>query len=133
MKYKNIRGYKNVTLYNGIKKKTIQVHRLVAIHFIENPFYLPQVNHKDGNKSNNREDNLEWISNKGNIDHAYFVGLINQVGENNNATKLNDEDVIKILIRGKYASWSKMSKDYNIPKSTLENIIKRNSWKHIQI
>jgi len=87
IKYKNIRGYKNVTLYDGVKKKTIQVHRLVALHFIENHVYLPQVNHKDGNKNNNRKDNLEWISNKGNINHAYSVGLINQVGENNNGTK----------------------------------------------
>ena len=59
---------------NG-KKHSKRIHRLVAIAFIPNPFNLPQVNHKDGNKLNNSLDNLEWCSNKDNTQHGYDNGL----------------------------------------------------------
>ena len=54
------KGYFQVTLYKGKKRKCFQVHRLVAGAFIENPGNYPQVNHIDGNKQNNVVDNLEW-------------------------------------------------------------------------
>ena len=57
------RGYQIVTLCNNKVRKRLQVHRLVASAFIENPNALPQVNHIDENKRNNNVDNLEWCSN----------------------------------------------------------------------
>lgn len=56
-----------------IKDKWHYSHRLVAIHFIPNPDNLSDVNHKDGNKSNNSINNLEWMSHKDNIIHSYKV------------------------------------------------------------
>lgn len=55
-------GYLCVTLNKEGKWETVTVHRLVASAFLDNPSHLPQVNHKDENKQNNRLDNLEWCS-----------------------------------------------------------------------
>ena len=53
--------YCYVTLYKDKIRKNCLVHRLVAETFIPNPDNLPQVNHKDENKANNKIENLEWI------------------------------------------------------------------------
>lgn len=71
----NKRGYVIVSLNKESKRKTYKVHRLVAEAFIENPFNKPQVNHIDGDKTNNRVDNLEWNDNSENQLHAYRTGL----------------------------------------------------------
>ena len=55
-------GYKLVNLYKNKKIKQVRVHRLVGINFIPNPNNLPQINHKDEDKSNNIVSNLEWVS-----------------------------------------------------------------------
>lgn len=71
--YSDKRGYLYVNLrYNGTRK-TPTVHRLVAIHFIDNPLNKEQVNHIDGDKTNNSTVNLEWVSNQENQDHSYEV------------------------------------------------------------
>lgn len=67
----NSNGYLIVTL-NG---KQLAVHRLVAKHFIPNPYDYDQINHKDGNKTNNNVSNLEWCTAKDNIQHALQTGL----------------------------------------------------------
>ena len=60
--YKN--GYKSVMLSKDSESKRLLVHRLVAKAFVENKFGLPEVNHKDENKSNNSATNLEWCDRK---------------------------------------------------------------------
>lgn len=69
-------GYLRVSLCREDSKiKTISIHRLVASAFLLNANNLPQVNHIDGNKRNNRTDNLEWCTQSENMIHAYKNGL----------------------------------------------------------
>lgn len=69
-------GYYVVGLADGKgSNKIISIHRLVALHYIPNPYEHPQVNHKDGNKANNHMDNLEWCDAKFNNNHALETGL----------------------------------------------------------
>lgn len=65
----NSYGYYHVT----INKKAMYVHRLVASQFLPNPDNKPQVNHIDGNKSNNILQNLEWVTRSENRKHAFDV------------------------------------------------------------
>lgn len=71
------RGYAVVTYYEGKVQKHVYLHRLIAATFVPNPNHYPQVNHRDGNKRNNAASNLEWVTPKMNIRHAYKTGLMN--------------------------------------------------------
>lgn len=72
----NPNGYYKVSLANGDgTSEQISIHRLVAKHFLPNPYEYPQVNHKDGNKINNAVSNLEWCSSKQNASHALSTNL----------------------------------------------------------
>lgn len=71
----NKNGYLSVALSKNNKIKRMRVNRLVALNFISNPNKKPQVNHIDGNKSNNNVNNLEWCTNSENQLHAYKSGL----------------------------------------------------------
>ncbi len=68
-------GYDKVWLSKNSKKKPYFVHRLVAIHFIDNPENKPIVNHIDGVKDNNHVSNLEWATRSENDIHAFKLGL----------------------------------------------------------
>lgn len=68
-------GYKCLMLYKLGEKKHMTVHRAVANTFIDNPEGLPQVNHIDGDKTNNHVSNLEWCTASKNVQHAFDNGL----------------------------------------------------------
>jgi hypothetical protein len=63
-------GYVKVYLCKNSKVKFLSVHRLIAQAFIPNPDELPQINHKDENKANNKIENLEWCTCKYNINYG---------------------------------------------------------------
>ena len=102
-------GYEYVVLTKNGIEKNIRVHRLIANTFIPNIKKLPQINHKDGNKKNNRVDNLEWCTNKENVIHAHKTGL----AENKNKIKVNQYDLQGNLINT-YRSIVEASKNTGI-------------------
>lgn len=79
-----LRGYKTLTIsINGIRTYPF-IHRLVALCFIANPENKPEVNHKDGDKGNNHDWNLEWVTRSENQLHAYSV-----LGKSTDVCKIN--------------------------------------------
>lgn len=68
-------GYNKVSIYENGNAHTFRVHRLVAEAFIDNPLQKPDINHIDGNKTNNNCNNLEWVTKSENMIHAYNTGL----------------------------------------------------------
>lgn len=123
----NGRYYVCVSLGNRKKYKTILIHRAVAETFIPNPYNKPEVNHKDGNKQNNCETNLEWCDRKYNIEHAKEHKLY-KYGEENPNCKITDEDVL--YIRNNFNSCDiennalAMAKKFNISKGHVYAILK---------
>jgi hypothetical protein len=63
-------GYLITDLVVNKKRTTVYIHRLLAIHFLDNPLSLKYVNHKNKNVLNNQLSNLEWVSNRENICHS---------------------------------------------------------------
>lgn len=75
---KNNGGYLHVDLRNCGKRKIARVNRLVADAFIDNKYNKPQVNHIDGDKTNNHVNNLEWCTSSENVKHAVKTGLFDK-------------------------------------------------------
>ena len=124
-------GYLRVTLYPS--GKTYLIHRLVARTFLEQPDGCNVVNHKDGVKSNNKLENLEWCDNKHNVNHAYANGLNHYrdiVGEKNPSAKLTRDKVSEIrkLAEGG-VNWNKLAKQYGVQYNCIKRIVLNITWK----
>ena len=122
---KEFYGYKVVSLCkNGYKN--IKVHRLVAEAFIPNPLGLPEINHKDCNKTNNHINNLEWVTHRQNTKHAMDNNLFKRrFGEDNKKAILSNFDAM--IIREFYRmgkKQSEISKLYNISPMTVHKIVR---------
>lgn len=123
----------SVQLRNGYKTYFIPrlgnrtIHRLVAMHFIDNPFNKEFVNHINGIKTDNRLCNLEWCTRIENENHAYRTGLKNKVP----SSVLNEEDVLFILENCFTISTNDLSLKFNVTSSTISRVIKRTIWSHV--
>ena len=86
-------GYFKVDLTKDKVRKSFRVHRLVALAFIPNVFNKPNVNHIDGNKLNNHVSNLNWCTQKENVNHSNATRLIRR-----KLTKKQEEELIKMYL-----------------------------------
>lgn len=123
---KNGKGYLRVS----IGKKMMFVHRLVAQQYIPNPENKLQVNHKDGNKLNNCVDNLEWVTNQENRNHAIKNNL-HFCGDKCSWSKLTSQDVIFIRNDNSH-NITELSKMFNVTRSTIRNVKTGKSWKQLK-
>lgn len=133
---KSRKGYMMVSLVNDKKKFHASAHRLVALAFIPNPLNLPQVNHKDGDKSNNHVDNLEWVTGSENVKHAFKNRLIvPNYAENHHMSKLKNFDILAIRDRYKNGeNATSIYKDYQVVSFTaFQNIISGKTYKDINL
>lgn len=97
------KGYLRLRVTIEREKMSFKVHREIAKAFIPNPNKLPQVNHKDGNKSNNCVSNLEWVTNIDNAHHAMANGLWDAVFEaSREVNESRKKAVIAYRVDGSY-------------------------------
>lgn len=146
MKQYDQRGYRYVFLFYDGKRFKKTTHRLVAQHFIPNPENKPQINHKNGVRSDNRVENLEWATSKENIRHSFDcngrkmseyqkmkIGDSGR-GSKNHKTTLTESIVREILIMlSKKVKRKEICKTFHASKSVVAHIAQRRSWKHVTI
>ena len=133
----DIYGYRIAILCNNGKRKSKTIHRLIAEAFIDNPDNKPQVNHINGDKSDNRLENLEWMTAGENTRDANRHGKghqMNQNGEKNSMSSLTEQQVIEIIKETKKPNRRKDQKiadEYGVTRKTISNIRHNLTWKHI--
>ena len=126
-------GYIGIQLYKSKNEKlNFQLHRLIAIAFIDKPIGKEFINHKDSNRQNNTIDNLEWVTKQENIIHGYKSGFASNRGSKNGFSKLNEEEVLEIRkkkIEG--YTYQQLAALYNVSYNCIAGIIQKTNWKHI--
>ena len=130
-------GYLKVRLQKGAKDVTRRVHTLVAQAFIPNPNCYNTVNHKDGDKTNNNVENLEWADRSQQMIHAYKNGLKKPIkGSKNSQAKLTDDDVRYIRSHYKYRSTEfgtvALSKKFNVSNSVIGLVTRGLSYQDVK-
>lgn len=126
----NRSGYPQVRIGPSEHQVTVSVHRLVAAAFHPNPGGLRVVNHIDGDKANNRTENLEWTSHGGNARHAYALGLKTaNRGEAVGGSKLREADIT--AIRTDLRPRREIALQYGVDKTLIGLIQRRRIWKHV--
>ncbi len=125
-------GYARLRLCKDGVASRFSVHRIVASHFLDNPKNYPQINHKDGNKTNNAASNLEWCNASQNALHkAYSLGK--GVGEDNWHSVAKEIQVRQIRELASLCMPSAEIADrLGLGLSCVEHIRYRRSWKHVQ-
>jgi len=127
-------GYVLRVLTKDKKARTFKSHRLVAQAFIPNPDNLPEVNHINGIKNDNRVDNLEWSSSRNNQLHSIYI-LKNKVlkGEEIGNSKLTKDLVLEMreLKKNTKITYTEMSEMYGVNRATIHLAVTGKNWKHI--
>lgn len=134
-------GYLIVNLYQNSKMYSKSVHRLVMSAFIG--VSTQQVNHKNGIKSDNRLDNLEYCSAQENVKHAWHTGLNTTEGrdtlltskriqgQNNPKALLTECEAVQLLKLRTTVSKNEAAKRFDVPLRVVTRLWNRETWKHL--
>ncbi len=134
---KSPNGYKTVWLSKKGKVTAKTVHRIVAESFLKHDRNRKFVNHKNGIKTDNRVENLDWCTQLENNRHAWKSGLCEKVrfskarGENSGMSKLTENNVR--AIRNKRVdgfTLCKLAKEFKVSKSLISVVCRNEIWKH---
>lgn len=132
----DIWGYQRVTLSNNSKVKHLKVHRLVALAFIPNHLKKKEINHKNGIKTDNRIENLEWCTRGENMVHLYRVEKCPTVkGEQHGQSVLSEKEVRAIFKKYKTSkiSHQALADEYRVARPTISAIFQGLNWKHLNL
>lgn len=126
-------GYYKTSLRKVGIHKTPTLHRLVAIAFLEKPEDKNQVNHINGNKLDNRVENLEWCNNSENIQHAFDIGLKKgYCGEANVNCTTSKETILGIRdLNQRGISIKELSIKFEKSENYIRRIVRGDRWKHL--
>lgn len=127
-------GYYRINLRKQDHRQAFSVHRLVCEAFHgPAPVGKGQVDHINGVRSDNRPENLRWVSPLENIHHSINAGRINVVGTGNPASKLTDEQVLEIceLLDSKTMFQEKIAEKYNTCQSVISAINVGSNWNRL--
>lgn len=126
---KDKKGYIRIT----IQGKVFRVHRLVAENFIENDEGKKEINHINGIKSDNRLENLEWVTSSENRKHALINGLASGLkGSSNPSVKLTELQVLKILnLSEKGILQNELASKFNCHQTTISKILSGTIWSEL--
>lgn len=112
--------------------KSIRLHRMVAMTFLDNPNNFPIINHIDGNKQNNCVDNLEWCTYSHNTLHAIKLGRLKVRGEESKSSKLTTKQVYEILSLLKSGLRQQdIANMYGVARKAICKISTGKSWAHL--
>lgn len=122
--------YKRIQLRNNQGNlKNLLVHRLVALTFIPNDNHTLEVNHKNGDKLDNRVENLEWLSRSDNLKHAFENNLKTCSGSSNSRSILSEKQVLEIysnLLQGSRVV--DQARLYGVTNGTINSIKYKDNW-----
>jgi ribosomal protein S25 len=129
-------GYVWFNLCMNGKQHTKRLNRLVAEAFIENPECKATVNHIDGDKRNNRADNLEWATKEEQMKHAYAHGLKKPMRGVLQTVARFDENTVR-KIRDDYMPHSKtfgmkaLARKYGVSESCIDRIVRNQTYQNV--
>lgn len=125
-------GYLMVRIYYNGKSKYILVHRLIATHFLKKKKNCDIINHKDGKKHNNCYWNLEWTTQKENVNHAIRMDLTNNFGENNMNNIYSEKQIRKVCkLLTNNISIPEIEKKTGVSRFEIHNVLKKHVWSQI--
>lgn len=128
-------GYPFVQLCERNVRRSESIHRLVAAAFLGPCPDGWEVNHRNGCKTDNRLDNLEYATSSANQMHAYRAGLQDASGERNGQSKLTEGQVREILAVGSYpyGTYARLAREYGVSPTTIRGIVTGRYWSHVQV